>query len=138
MRARAIVAVVALVTGVLFGGAPPAGAVGGAGVFASGDIQVWEDLGACATVTFPTPTTFAGEFSVVGAIEGPWTQIVKGVIPFAQVKSTGDSWTGCLPGAYQSATIGEVVYTLVASGANGGEVVHVVTCTVVNGHVSCV
>lgn len=115
----------------------PASAIG-VGVFASGSITVDSSLGACATVTFPVATTAVGEFSGVGEVQGPGTKVgtVRGVIPF--VINRGTSWSGCISGAYAGATAGEAKFTLTASGANGGEIVYVVQCTVTNGTVSCI
>lgn len=115
----------------------PASAIG-IGVFATGTITPDSALGACASVTFPVSTTAVGEFSAVGEVQGPGTKVgtIRGAIPI--VINRGSSWNGCIPGAYSGATTGEAKYTLTASGANGGEIVYVVQCTVTNGHVSCI
>jgi hypothetical protein len=139
MRAKTIIAAGMLITAMVFGAAPAASAAGAA-LLAGGDIAVGDDLGGCATVSFPTNTTFAGQFTAVGEVQGPGTRVgtIRGAIPFANVKATGNSWSGCISGAYAGATAGEVKYTLTASGANGGEIVYVVQCAVTNGTVSCV
>lgn len=122
----------------VLGSALPASAIG-TSILASGGINVAADLQGCATVTFPTNTTFVGQFSAVGEVQGPDTRVgtVRGVLPFASVKPIENSWSGCISGAYAGATAGEVKYTLTASGANGGEIAYVVQCTVTNGSVSC-
>lgn len=115
----------------------PASAIG-VGVFANGSITPDSALGACASVTFPVNTTAVGEFSAVGEVQGPGTKVgtIRGAIPI--VINRGTSWSGCIAGAYSGATAGEAKYTLTASGANGGEIIYVVQCTVTNGTVSCI
>lgn len=139
LKKRIAIVAAALALGVLALPSGPASAVG-VGVLANGNISVGGDLGACASVTFPVNTTFVGEFSAVGEVQGPGTKVgtVRGVIPFASPKPITNSWSGCIPGAYSGATAGEAKYTLTASGANGGEVVYVVQCAVSNGNVTCV
>lgn len=117
--------------------ASPASALG-VGLLATGDITPDDSLGACATVTFPSSTTAVGQFTGVGEVQGPGTKVgtIRGAIPI--IINRGTSWSGCIPGAYAGATAGEAKFTLTASGANGGEIVYVVQCTVTNGTVTCV
>jgi hypothetical protein len=137
MRVRSLFVTIAMAVAALGLWGAPAGAVG-VGVFAGGDIQVANDLSACASVTFAASTTFVGAFTATGQVSGPGTKVatIRGVQPF--VVTRGTSWSGCIPGAYEGATAGWAKYTLTASGVSGGEVAYVVQCAVTNGVVRCV
>src|SRR5688572_25253886 len=137
MRLKAIVASAMLVTGLVFGSSVPASAAGTA-LLADGDITVYDDLTACATVSFNSGTAFAGSFEGVGEVQGDGTKV--GTIRGARAISdlNGGTWSGCIAGAYAGATAGEAKFVLHASGVNGGDVVYVVQCTVMFGNVSCV
>lgn len=101
-----------------------------------GDITVYEDMSACATVTFPAPTTFAGQFSAAGAIAGPGG-LVGAVRGAREILVTdGTTWFGCVTDAYAGASIGAAEYTLTVS-ALTGDFVAVELCTVRQGVVSC-
>ncbi len=85
-------------------------------------MSVSSDWSVCASVKFPTRTTFVGELSAVGAVNGPGTitQPVLGIQPIAVVD--GDTWSSCLAGAYAATTTGAAGYTFVCSSVDRGEV----------------
>lgn len=116
----------------------PATAVGiGVGGI-SGGVTVYPDLASCATVTFSSPTTFAGEFTASGVLYGPGTIVmpVAGAKPIIGVNTT--TWSGCIPGGYSGATSGYVVFTLTVTSPARGEYVEVKQCAVTFGSVFCV
>lgn len=103
---------------------------------ASGTIDVYPDLGACATLAFPRPVTAVGAFTSAGAVTGPGTAVapVRGATAIAVTGAT--SWFGCLPDAYAGATAGAAIYTLSVT-TLGNEYVQVLTCDVRRGVVTC-
>ena len=100
------------------------------------DIEVYDDLGACATVTVSEPGLAAGVFAGAGAVNGPGSTVgtVRGVTPFT-VAGPG-SWYGCLADAYRGGTAGLAAYSIAVT-TRSGETVAFSYCTVSNGAVSC-
>lgn len=96
-------------------------------------------LSACATLSFPRPTTVVGEFSAVGATFGPGTITVPVAAATPIVVVNGTHWSGCAGGGYAGATVGAVAFTLVASGPDFDvvDVVDVVLCRVRSGVATC-
>lgn len=75
-------------------------------------ITVYDDFGACATVTSYDPGPVAGTFASAGVAAGPGTIVapVRGATTFTL---TGPgSWYGCLPPAYTGATRGQAEYAV--------------------------
>ncbi len=114
--------------------ATPLPAHAAAGVTIS--IAVAGDLGACATVTSPTPVDAAGWFAAGGYAAGPGT-IVAPAGGAAEVVMAGDTWwRGCVNGAYAGATTGRAEYAVYVS-ARGGDELAVTHCVVSGGMVTC-
>lgn len=125
---RYLIPVVAVVAAI----ALPAAARDGVDVW----IEVYDDLGACATITSYGPGPVAGSFASGGVVTGPGTIVepVRGATPFT---ITGpDTWYGCLPDAYAGATTGDARYVVAYSTRTHDRLV-VVRCTVTSGVVSC-
>ena len=124
--ALAVASLSALVT-------PDAGAIGFTTAGADGGIEVDPGLGACGWLEFPGQT-FVGEFTALAYVQGPGTKagVVRGVIP---VVGYG-YWSGCIPGAYYGATLGEGKYTLNAAAATN-QVHQIKECVVLAGALTC-
>src|SRR5688500_4306915 len=103
---------------------------------ATAGIEVYEDLGACLTITSPVPMTGTGTFTATGAASGPGTLAapVAGVRPVVLADQT--TWYGCVPGAYVGATAGGAVYTLVFNTADT-TFADLTRCDVRRGVVTC-
>lgn len=131
MRARTVVAAALAATAVSV--APASAIEYDAGI--SGNITVYPDLSACATLSWPGGPV-VGQFVAVGEVQGPGTKVgtVRSAVPVA---SSSGWWSSCVSGAYFGATAGEGKYTLSASGV-GGDHVTVKQCTVTFGTLTCV
>lgn len=140
MRTKLGVAILsALLTGAMSVPAQPASAVG---IRATGDIFVYPDLKACATVNFHEAQSFiAGELSVVGStVSGQQTDASEdGLIADAQpvfYPTTMLAWSGCVAGAGSTVRNGAATYTFEVSGSSA-DLVIVKTCLVRNGAMTC-
>lgn len=126
MRGRLLTA--GAITALCLGATPASAATAG--------IEVYDDLGACLTITSPVPLTGTGTFTAAGAVSGPGTLTapVAGARPVLMAGQT--RWYGCLPGAYAGATVGSAVYTLVLNTADT-TYADVTRCDVRRGSVTC-
>ncbi|HEX2196769.1 MAG TPA: hypothetical protein VHJ76_07565 [Actinomycetota bacterium] len=112
------------------------------GVFADADVFPDGNLGACATISFSTEQRLiVGELSVVGSEPLASTRSVGAEEIFFDVTPVftreRDAWSGCVNGAQETIRYGSATYTLNATGSDGGEVVLVLKCVVVDGHMTC-
>ena len=108
----------------------------GVGVGFGGDANIdpKADFSACATVVFNSDASFVGTFTAVAEMQGPSTKAstVRMTIPIHGIRE----WTGCIPGGYFGATVGEGKYVVEASGESG-EVYEVVQCALDMGAFTC-
>ncbi|MDQ1712386.1 MAG: hypothetical protein QOE45_1836 [Frankiaceae bacterium] len=116
-------------------GAQPASAFAFKSAGVTGGITVSADFTACATVTFSGGGTIVGEFSAVGELQGPGTKVgtVRGSLP---ILATG-SWSGCIPGAYTGATVGDGKFALDVHSTTD-DYFEVQQCVVNRGALTCV
>lgn len=100
----------------------------------SGHLEVSTNLGACGDLTFPDGETFVGQLTALAYEEGPGTQAatVRGVIPIVAV----GSWSGCIPGGYEGANVGDGKYTLTGQSANN-DYSSAKQCVLNNGVLTC-
>jgi hypothetical protein len=115
--------------------AQPASALRLAGPGVTGGITVNPDFTACATVTFASGGLMVGEFAAVGEMQGPGTKVgtVRGAVPIV----AAGTWSGCIPGAYSGATVGDGKFTLNVHGATE-DFAEVQQCVINLGALTCV
>lgn len=103
-------------------------------------------MSSCGRVTFAeSQVTITGALTATGFITSPKTGddvvplprgVILGEIPISALNA--NSWSGCLPGTIvPTSASGAVVYTLEASGSNGGDVSITKLCALVSGSLSC-
>jgi hypothetical protein len=118
------------------------GPAAGLELLASGDLSPNADLGACASVSFPSrQSAIVGELSVAGWVATPAQGKMMARPAFADAQpilvTNGQSWSGCVRGNGAPLRYGSALLTLSASGAQGGDVFIVTKCVAVNFQVSC-
>lgn len=128
---RGLVVAVAIV----LTGAVPGGAIEYKTSGIDGTLTVAPDFTTCGSLRFPGSTAFAGELAAVGHLQGPGTKAgtVRGATPFVAV----GSWSGCIDGSYEGATVGDGKFTLTAHSSEG-DFVKALQCVVANGAIRCV
>lgn len=100
----------------------------------SATLDVRPDFTVCATVAVEDATAFVGELSAVGQLQGPGTRVgtVRGATPVAG----SGTWSDCISGSYEGATVGDGKFSL-AVHSDHGDFAIVKQCVVNRGALTC-